>query len=362
MNKLQTYSLSPTILIESAKEIFTLLKKHKLTESQIFILADTQTSEHCLPLIESELPGGGRRTILLDIPSGESTKTLATAHDLYSRLMEYEADRKSLLLNVGGGMVCDLGGFVASTYKRGIQWINIPTTVLAQVDAAIGGKTGLNHHGVKNVIGTFEQPLATLVYPQFLNTLPKREVLAGFAEMIKHALIASTDLWEQMLKAPYIDLPLIKSLIGPSMVIKEEIVSRDMHETGERKKLNFGHTIGHALESYMMESPERDLLHGEAVALGIMAETYISHKKGYITESLHEQIAGFIAQHYECPPLHESNYHRILEIMKQDKKKRSSELNMTLLKGIGEAVIDRNPKMDLVIDSLTYLERYPFKG
>lgn len=347
-------------VIKESKELFSVLKEHGLSESQIFILADSSTSEHCLPIIQNDLPGGGRRCVLLNVPDGESSKSLATAEHLYSRLLEYQADRNSVLLNVGGGMVCDLGGFVASTYKRGMFCINIPTTVLSQVDAAIGGKTGINHMGYKNMIGTFQFPLETIIYPKFLNTLPKREVLSGFAEMIKHAIIGSPELWQEMLEAEFIDLPFIQERIAPSMEIKKSIVRSDFREEGERKKLNFGHTIGHALESYMFESPEKDLLHGEAVALGMMAETYISHRKGYITEGLLNEINTFIAKNYQGVSLHQSQYHRLVEIIRQDKKGTAKKLNMTLVKGVGEVVINRNPTMEMVLDSLTYLERYPF--
>ncbi|NNK80457.1 MAG: 3-dehydroquinate synthase, partial [Flavobacteriales bacterium] len=192
-------------VIEKPKELFNLLKEHSLSEGKIFLLADSSTSEHCLPLIQNELPGGGRKCILLNVPDGESSKSIETATQLYSRLMEYQADRSSVLINVGGGMVCDLGGFIASTFKRGMNWINLPTTVLAQVDAAIGGKTGINHLGFKNMIGTFNFPIETVIYPAFLNTLPKREVLAGFAEMIKHAIIGSPEQWNDMVKAQYLD-------------------------------------------------------------------------------------------------------------------------------------------------------------
>lgn len=347
-------------VIDRPREVFNVLKENKLSEATLFILADASTSEHCLPIIQNELPGGGRKAILLNVSDGESSKSLATVDQLFTRLIEYGADRHSVLLNIGGGMICDLGGFVASTFKRGMQWINLPTTVLGQVDAAIGGKTGINHQGYKNMIGTFQMPIETLIYPEFLNTLPKREVLSGFAEMVKHALIASPELWEEMKSAAYIDLPFIKKHIEGAMEIKRDIVSRDFRESGERKKLNFGHTVGHALESHAFESADRDLLHGEAVALGMICETFISHKKGYITEGLMKEINGFLASNFNGIDLHESQYHRLIEIMRQDKKIQGKNLNMTLIKGIGEAVIDRSPPMEMIIDSLTYLQRYPF--
>ncbi len=349
-------------IIESPREVFTVLKEHRLTEAPIFILADASTSEHCLPLIQNELPGAGRRAILLNVSDGEGSKSIETVNQLYDRLIEYRADRHSVLINIGGGMICDLGGFVASTFKRGMKCINIPTTVLAQVDASVGGKTGINHRGYKNMIGTFQLPMETLIFPEFLNTLPKREVMSGFAEMVKHAIIGDEQLWTEMKEAPFIDLPFIKKRIVQALDVKKNIVLRDFKEQGERKKLNFGHTIGHALESHMMESPDRNILHGEAIALGMISETFISNKKGYITEGLMNDICEFIAKNFNGIELHQSQYHRLIEIMRQDKKGNRNNLNMTLIKGIGEAVIDRNPPMEMIIDSLTFLQRYPFKA
>lgn len=341
--------------IAAASSLFELLKKHALSEARIFILADSNTIEHCLPLIMEGLPGEGRNAILLNVGAGEQSKSLAMAEQLYDRLMAYRADRHSLLLNVGGGMICDLGGYVASTYKRGMRWMHLPTTVLAQVDAAIGGKTGVNHRGYKNMVGTFAFPLETVIYPEFLNTLPKREVMSGFAEMMKHALIGSPALWKKMCKAPYIDLPFIKLQIGPALKVKTSIVARDFKEAGERKKLNYGHTIGHALESYMMESPDRDMLHGEAVALGMVAEAQIAVQMGLLPSEELDAISSMVAEHYPQLHLHESQYHRLIELMRQDKKMEGERLNMTLLKGIGQAEIDCNPTMEMVIDSLLYL-------
>jgi 3-dehydroquinate synthase len=346
--------------ITDTEAVFSILKEHDAAEGRLFILADSQTSEHCLPLIQNALPGAGRNTVLLNVANGEQTKTLETAGYLFRRLIEYQADRHSILLNVGGGMVTDLGGFVASTYKRGMRFINIPTTVLAQVDAGIGGKTGVNHLGFKNMIGTFSLPIETIIYPEFLNTLPKREVLAGFAEMLKHAIIASETLWQSCLDAHYIDLPFIKACIPEAIAIKQDIVSKDPEDSGERKTLNFGHTIGHALESFAMESAGRDLLHGEAVALGMIAESHISYQRGYISETLLNQLAGFISKNFKGLDLHDNQFHRIIEITRQDKKKDGNKLNMTLIKGIGEAVVDKNPSMEMIIDSLTYLQRFPF--
>lgn len=347
--------------IEEAKDIFEILKTHGLAESRLFILADSSTSEHCLPQIQKALPAEGRQAILLLIPDGEDQKSMETLTKLYSNLIEYQADRHSVLLNLGGGVITDLGGMLGSTFKRGMKFINLPTTVLGQVDAAIGGKTGVNFMGYKNMIGTFSQAIETLVYPEFLNTLPKREVMSGFAEILKHAIIGSEALWTKILEATYLDLPFIKSIIPEAIRVKEHIVSEDPYEHGVRKALNFGHTIGHALESYALEAAGKDLTHGEAVALGMIAETYISHKKGLLNKALLEEISTLIAANYAQFKIDESEFHRLIEIMRQDKKKAGKNLNMTLIDGIGSPVINMNPPMDLVIDSLYYLQRFPFK-
>lgn len=296
----------------------------------------------------------------MHITAGEEEKNLESAMNLYGQLISYGADRESILINLGGGMVCDLGGFVASTFKRGMDFIHIPTTVLSQVDAAIGGKTGVNLGALKNMVGTFCHPLQTLIYPEFLNTLPKKEVMSGFAEIIKHALIADKDLWKKLSQATYIDLPLIKSVIPGALQLKQDIVQRDFKEGGERKKLNFGHTIGHALESLILESPEKDLLHGEAVALGMICESYLSMKAGGISPQEMETICEFIAAQFQAIDLDRMKFHRIIELMRHDKKNKQSRINFTLLQGIGSAVVDQEPEMEHIMEALGFLERYPF--
>jgi len=347
-------------VLEDLSDFFELLRSCGAAESRIFILADKSTSEHCLPLLSESLPGQGRNCVLLNVSDGEQRKSIVPALHLCERLLEYSADRHSVLINLGGGKICDLGGFVASIFKRGMRWINIPTTVLAQVDAAIGGKTGVNLMGYKNMLGTFQFPEHTVIHPGFLRTLPKREVLSGFAEMAKHAIIASPELWRAMLTAEYIDLKFIEARIGEAMEIKREIVARDFMEKGDRKQLNFGHTVGHALESFMMESPAAKLLHGEAVALGMMAETHISYQMGLVSEDVLIEISTFLAQNYQGVDIDENEYHRLIEIMRQDKKSNKDRLNMTLIRGIGLCEIDQEPTMDKVFDALTYVMRYPF--
>jgi 3-dehydroquinate synthase len=350
---------APYILTDS-KSLEEALNQRLSDKGRIFILADSNTSEHCLPMIQSMLPQDGKDCMLMDLAAGEDAKSLDTAMDLYRQLITYGADRSSVMINLGGGMVCDLGGFVASTYKRGMEFIHVPTTVLAQVDAAIGGKTGVNLGSLKNMVGNFTLPSATLIYPEFLNTLPKREVMAGFAEILKHALIADHSLWTKIIEAPYIDLPLIKSIIPEASHVKVGIVNRDFEEKGERKKLNFGHTIGHALESLILESPGKNLLHGEAVALGMIAESYLSMKAGKLSDDELKAISDFIAQHYKPIELDRMQFHRIIELMRHDKKNKRSKVNFTLLNGIGDSLIDQEPDMEDVMEALNYLEHYPF--
>lgn len=325
-----------------------------------FILTDSNTAEHCLPMLEPHLPDGGKDMMLMSVPAGEESKSLQQAETLYKQLMDYGADRENVLVNLGGGMVTDLGGFVASTFKRGIPFIHIPTSVLSQVDAAIGGKTGVNVAHFKNMAGTFAPANHILICDAFLVTLSKRHVMAGFAETIKHALIADAGLWERIKTREWIDLPFIRSLIQASAKIKADVVQEDFLEKGRRKTLNFGHTIGHALETFSFERGESELIHGEAVALGMMAESHIAYSKGLLNKEHLESISALISKWYPSPRLVELTYHRIIEIMRKDKKNKEDHIRMALIDDIGSCRIDVKPKMSHIIDALIYMQRYPF--
>ncbi|MCC6690576.1 MAG: 3-dehydroquinate synthase, partial [Bacteroidia bacterium] len=263
---------------ESLKQLSNQLKKTEYKKSIFFILVDQNTIVHCLPYLIAEVKSL-KNAEIIEIESGEQNKNIKVCIELWKVLGEYQANRKSVIINLGGGVICDIGGFVASTFKRGIEFINIPTTLLAQVDASVGGKTGIDFNNFKNEIGVFNNPSAVIVNPYFLKTLSKKEYLSGFAEIIKHALIADLAYWEKILKTELSDEVGIAELVKQSIAIKRKVVESDPHEKGLRKILNFGHTIGHALESYFLEKNESIVLHGEAVAAGMICEAYLSFRK-----------------------------------------------------------------------------------
>ncbi|GIV40299.1 MAG: 3-dehydroquinate synthase [Thermonema sp.] len=301
--------------------------------SQLFVLCDTHTQQHCYPLLQASLPTHH----LISIPAGEAHKTLDTCRQIWEQLTAHAADRSALLINLGGGVLCDMGGFCAATYKRGIRFIHCPTTLLSQLDASIGGKLGVDFMGLKNHIGVFQDPLAVFIGTVFLQTLPSREITAGFAEHIKHLLIADEAGWQELLQAD--SLPIHPATIARSLGIKAGIVAADPHEKGLRKALNFGHTIGHALESYFLQSRQA-LLHGEAVALGIKAEAYISLQRGYIQPGEYRQIAALIDAHYPAVTLNKEDMKAIATLCVQDKKNEGGKILCTLLGGIGKVRIN----------------------
>ena len=253
---MQTFKQKITMLYDLT-ELYPLIQS--IPQGQLFVLADTNSAKYCMPLLTDTI--GEKPYHLLIIEAGEQNKTLASVQVVWDFLIKHRATRQAVLLNLGGCMITDLGGFAAATYMRGIRFINIPTTLLAMVDASSGGKTGIDYQGAKNIIGTFTQPLATLIHPPFLQTLPTTELLSGFAEMLKHALIASPEQWMQLLLLAQTELPhqqivevlSEKGLLHASIAIKEQVVVQDPKETGLRKILNFGHTIGHAIESVLLD-------------------------------------------------------------------------------------------------------------
>ena len=242
------------------------------------ILCDTNTKKYCLPLVEETFAGRVKLDVI-EIGIGEVNKNIETVCDVWKSLLDLGLDRNSVIINLGGGVVTDLGGFAASTFNRGIDFINVPTTLLSQVDASVGAKTGIDFEGSKNQIGTFTNPKAVFIYEEFLNTLPPKEKLSGFAEVIKHALICDKVYWQQISSNGLYDNQNLATLIERSITIKQQIVQQDPLEQNIRKLLNFGHTIGHALESFSLQNDDTPLLHGECVAVGMICEAYIYYLK-----------------------------------------------------------------------------------
>ena len=316
----------------------------------IFIVADKHTVLFCDQLFEKVdwLPS---HVTVLDC--GEENKSVESVSRIWMMLSKQGARRSSILVCVGGGVVTDLGGFAASTFKRGMRCINVPTTLLAQVDASLGGKTGFNFNGLKNEIGTFSIPEKVIIDTRFLNHLPVRERMSGFAEMIKHGLLSNREYLTRLLNLEYRETTpeYMLELIRRSVTIKNEIVSRDPREQGLRKVLNFGHTIGHAIESLsiMQGSP---LLHGEAVALGLVAELYLSVKEKGFPEEVYREVRDFVKQHYPPYPLMD-HVDTLYELMLHDKKNERWGVNFTLLSGIGEFSLDNYCSKDLVVEALS---------
>lgn len=318
--------------------------------SRFFILTDEHTAKHCLPYITEKLDPD--KYDLLEISAGEESKTIDFCIGIWKMLIDFDADRNSLLINLGGGVVTDLGGFAASTYKRGIDFIHIPTTLLSQVDASIGGKTGIDIDNLKNIIGTFTQPKAVFVEHEFLRTLPARQIKSGMAEMLKHGLIADAAYWEQ-LKQSDLQNPTAE-LVYRSVEIKNKVVTTDPTERGLRKILNFGHTIGHALESYSLDNDEDPLTHGEAIAAGMICEAWLSHQKAGLSHAEMQEITDTFLSIYGKYEVKEACHPVLRSIMKKDKKNQGGKINCSLLTKIGETQIDNICTDDELCDSLKY--------
>lgn len=318
--------------------------------SQVVVLTDRNTRLHCYPAISAFVP----RHEIVEIEAGETYKNIDTCQVIWQRMTDLRLDRHALLVVVGGGVLGDMGGFCAATYKRGIDFLLIPTTLLAQVDASVGGKLAIDFNGIKNHIGVFQLPAATLVCPVFLKTLPFRELRSGYAEVIKHCIISDKAMWDVVRKKDVAGQDW-EAVIRHSVAFKSQVVAEDPKEKGRRKILNFGHTIGHALETYFLETEDR-LYHGEAIAAGMIAEGYIARKKGLISADEEAQITSYLVSIYgkiEVP-----NDPQIIEIMRQDKKNKGNKILMALPKGIGNATWDVDVSEEQVIESLSFFESH----
>ncbi len=325
----------------------------EIAPDRIFILTDCNTSRICLPLLNNcEILNQAYR---IEISADDTHKTLEALAHVWQELSNNHASRKSLLINLGGGMVTDLGGFAASTFKRGISYFNIPTTVLGAVDAAVGGKTGINFNGLKNEIGVFNPAHSVIIHADFFKTLDKQQLLSGFAEMLKHAIISDNTSWKELLTFDFDnpDYDYLARLVGESVLIKERIVLEDPFENGIRKALNLGHTIGHAFESFSFEE-NRPVQHGYAVAWGLVCELYLSQQKnGFPTEKLRETVR-FIQKNYESFFFSCAHYNRLHELMTHDKKNESGIINFTLMSDIGDIRINQQATKEEIFESLDY--------
>jgi 3-dehydroquinate synthase len=349
LKKINAISYQIHVGYNVANEISTLLKKMASNHSSVFILVDENSEKYCLPKINI------KSYVVIKIASGETNKNLDTCRQIWQTLLDNKADRNSLLINIGGGVVTDIGGFCASVYKRGIKFINVPTTLLAQVDASVGGKTGIDFNEYKNEIGTFSVPVAVFIDTKFTETLPMREIVSAYSEIIKHGLINDKEYFKNLADNFFGNKNnlVINSLVQKSIVIKNKIVQSDFSEKSHRKLLNFGHTIGHAIESFYLHSP-KPLLHGEAIAIGMIAESYLSYKKKYISKDELEFIVNVIDHLFHYLKIDKFDEDTLIRLMQNDKKNSGGKINFTLLKKIGSGIINQSADKKLIAESLNY--------
>ena len=324
----------------------THLQKNKY--SNIFVIVDSNTNEKCLnnflPYIHTDL-----KIEIIEFENGEINKNIDTCVEIWKVLTELGGDRKTLIINLGGGVVTDLGGFVASTFKRGIDFINIPTTLLSMVDASIGGKNGVDLGNLKNQIGTINNPKMVIIDADFLETLDQLEMRSGLAEMLKHGLIADANYWKKFQDLSKLDTNNLNELIYDSIIIKNNIVTKDPTENGIRKALNFGHTLGHAIESYFLENEnKKTLLHGEAIAVGMILESYISMQKKLISQIEYQEIKNTINSIFDKIIFEELDLEPILELLIHDKKNEYGNIQFALLDGIGKIKINQSVENELI--------------
>ena len=319
---------------------------------RIFVLVDETTNKLCWTLVKDYLCLKDAQTIV--IGATDRRKNLDTLVHVWESLQQVKATRHSLLINLGGGMVTDLGGFAASTYKRGINFINIPTTLLAMVDASVGGKTGINFGGLKNEIGVFNDAEFVLLDTNWLRTLDEENIRSGYAEMLKHGLIADETMWAELINFNLMqpNLHQLASMLDKSVRIKERIVAEDPHEKGIRKALNLGHTFGHAFESWAMK--RQPVLHGYAVAFGLIAELYLATTQTDFPTERMRQTVNFIRAYYGSLPITCNDYPELIELMHHDKKNRGNDINVTLLGGIGDIRIDQTITEEDIKEALDF--------
>ena len=338
---------------------------------RLFVLTDDNTRRLCWPVVKDY--GCLAAAQLITIPAGDEHKNLTSLSHVWQQLQQGGATRHSLMVCLGGGMVTDLGGFAASTFKRGIAFINIPTTLLAMVDASVGGKTGINFCGLKNEVGVFSEAQAVIICTRFLQTLDMQNVLSGYAEMLKHGLISNKEHWAELLRFPIESLNRqdgqdssdgqdpsggLASLLARSVAVKERIVEADPHEQGLRKALNLGHTIGHAIEewSFTPAKPTTNpLLHGYAVAYGLVGELYLSAVKCHFPTDRLRQTVQFVREYYGTPAITCNDYPALLRLMTHDKKNTAGTINFTLLADIGELQLNQSATDEEICEALDFL-------
>ena len=330
----------------------------KLNPTKVFVLTDTHTKKLCTSLFFTRYTFT-ITPIILEIPEGETHKNITTCLTLWKELSEKGADRNSIIINLGGGVVTDLGGFVASTFKRGIEFINIPTSLLAMVDASVGGKNGVDLGLLKNQVGVINNPKFVIIDTQFLKTLPDNQKTSGYAEMLKHGLIHSKEYWSKVKTLNETNIEDIEELLWESVQIKNNIVTQDPFEKGLRKTLNYGHTLGHAIESYgLSDNKTKPLLHGEAVAIGMILTTYISNKILGFPEEILEDVSSSIFKKFKKVDFDTSEIDEIIKLLIYDKKNTNGKVLFVLLNDIGNHKINCEVPNDTILAAFDYYKNY----
>ena len=344
--------MSQRVIISTHLESELVTALAECEHDKLFVLTDTTTQELCLPVIKNFY--SLKHIQVITIPASDSHKDIESLMMVWKGLQEGGASRHSCMINLGGGMVTDLGGFAASTFKRGINFINIPTTLLAMVDASVGGKTGINFGGLKNEVGVFNDSKYVILDTEFLKTLDAENISSGYAEMLKHGLISTEAMWEELVSFDLAnpDLKQLQRMVGDSVKVKERIVELDPHEKGIRKALNLGHTFGHAFESWALK--RKPILHGYAVAFGLIPELYLSvAKTGFPTDKMRQTVT-FIKENYGTLNITCDDYDELIELMQHDKKNQNGIINFTMLGGIGDIRINQTATTEEIKEALDF--------
>lgn len=330
----------------------------KYSSSKKVIIVDENTHEHCLPFLITTFEELSKAEVIL-LPPGEDNKQMEIAFHVWEALTEYEISRSDLIINLGGGVITDMGGFIASCYKRGVDFIHIPTSLLGMVDASIGGKTGVNLGHFKNQIGVFSNPIAVFIDPAFLSSLPENEMNSGYAEMLKHGFITSESLVERVANQIKSQDDFSIDLLFDCIQVKNEIVKNDPFEKGNRKTLNFGHTIGHVIEGFFMDSLK--LSHGHSIANGMVMESFLSMKFGKLSSVKYAEIEELLLSTYPLPILTDVNIPKMTEMLINDKKNKQGEILCCLLNEIGECTYDNSIKENIFLEVFMHFKNLQIK-
>ena len=352
MHRIETngYSLEVGSLLDAS---FSELLSSKYVESKKIIIVDENTREYCLNYLITNFDELSEAEVIM-LPAGEDSKQISLTYSVWEALTEYGVTRYDLIINLGGGVITDMGGFIASCYKRGCDFINIPTSLLSMVDASIGGKTGINLGHFKNQVGVFSNPVALYIDRSFLETLPEDQLMSGYSEMLKHGLIADAKLYHDVCAQMDDIAGLSDELLVRCIEVKNKVVTEDPFEDGYRKILNFGHTVGHVIEGHFMHS--LGLSHGHAIAIGMMIEAYISVKKAGLSEKSYVEIEQFILKNYPLPKFSDKDIQSMIEMLQNDKKNHAGKILCCLLPKVGKCTYDHAIKSEIFLEAFLHFK------